>query len=1148
MADRHTVILHDCKRNREQSWGLEGGDTNDAGVRLLEYSPDDSGKLFLSTSLTGAIQCYSAGKEEVEDVGQQHPSKPNVMAVSPDGGTMISASENPTVVFVLALKTREMARQLHPRVGEGSVVVAAFHPERAKVFLLGFKDGSLVAYDLSGLRGRVGIDVKEARQDLDSIIKELGRFKRLHRMTNRGTIDTTGRLDAAVLSGWDEGTRTSSVGAKSVAITGAAFLPGHKSRAVSVGADGRCRLVEFEGQTVLRTWEAGPSVSGATVPAGVTTISVLGIREREMAGKVDGSKRRSLSHIIAIGRIDGMVLLFDSLGLELQTVLPEETFDKIISVEWIQGPSPRAMSTQSHDNTPVTHEGSQQRAKVVPVEEERPNAVFSQTQSLTTRPVEAMVGNPSALEKPDLRPEMILVKACRGTAFNLPSALKKTNLRPERVPISNAADLGMSGGLPAEDLNTVRYSPIAAKGPSRVRFREGPHADLFSPTQQSPPRLSPRSPAGVVDPLRILTRPRLSSKTFVRAQDTSQEPQKRDKDAASYGMDIPTSIEQHPSLNPNPHSSEYLDVPEPSRLRKSRAYLSMSNSRSSSTDSVIGVPAPGLDQVSSDARRRRETGSRMKSINPALFAPYMNRTATSRMLSTGHGKTSAAELTRSPSSKSTKRTRSPFEPRVSGPMSMTISMDGVNSILSPEPQGTTTLQLNTERTSEETRSSDRDVWLTATASESESESMSPAARRSLVRARLRESIQSPLAQIGFQSVDDTASSSSTILPVTRTKAEDDLSRDLTTIPSRQEAEQPSFNLTPFYPAHTPLFHRTSFNEQQPRQTQTVLSMSDEAMYTATSHMTSDGSFYPASEDIRSIYPRTSSLSPKRSHHRKDRCDKAPTQPPDRDLSCSHSSRDQPFSLRGCPLADQPPFDQQSPYARLNHAAMSNRAFQNWPTVQPTHVSPPPLPAKSPKRLESELQPEQTVVGSANREDVAIPVVVGPPAEGIGVDETEGDREKKRRREKRERRNEEKDKDRRHRDAREAALALLSTKPAPLERGMSRADTSRPSVRSGETMGYFDYKSVVAGRGEGEGDIFEQQEVLMVYPGIGTVDRKYVELVPAQGVEECGRKEKVKTGKDRCKNCRTLLKTKRELQEEVHALQNEVRRLESANMR
>jgi hypothetical protein len=257
VADRHNVILHDCKRNREQSWGIDGSNATDQ-VRLLEYT-NDGRKLFLSTSLTGQIQCFSLGREgDVGVVGREHPRPPTVMAVSPDGELMISASEQPTVVYLQDLKNGGIARQLHPGINEISVVVAAFHPERRHVFLLGFKDGTMVGYEVRGAEGRNKgqVDVINAFQDLDGAVREIGRFPRLHRMTTRAEADQQGFLDAAAPDGRDRSTGTGmcAVGAKGVALTAAAFLPGYKSRAVSVGGDGECKLVEFEaGCNVLRT-------------------------------------------------------------------------------------------------------------------------------------------------------------------------------------------------------------------------------------------------------------------------------------------------------------------------------------------------------------------------------------------------------------------------------------------------------------------------------------------------------------------------------------------------------------------------------------------------------------------------------------------------------------------------------------------------------------------------------------------------------------------------------------------------------------------------------------------------------------------------------------------------------------------------------
>ena len=87
VADSNVVVLHDCKRGREQSWGLNG---QDGQVRLLEYAPDAK-SLYLSTSLTGAIQCYSMHESRMLDPAQTHPSPPTVLAVNYTGQLLISA-------------------------------------------------------------------------------------------------------------------------------------------------------------------------------------------------------------------------------------------------------------------------------------------------------------------------------------------------------------------------------------------------------------------------------------------------------------------------------------------------------------------------------------------------------------------------------------------------------------------------------------------------------------------------------------------------------------------------------------------------------------------------------------------------------------------------------------------------------------------------------------------------------------------------------------------------------------------------------------------------------------------------------------------------------------------------------------------------
>ncbi|GAB7353715.1 hypothetical protein MBLNU459_g4115t3 [Dothideomycetes sp. NU459] len=343
VADKHNVVLHDCKRERNESWGLIG---DEGQVRLLEYAPDAK-SLFLSTSLTGAIQCYSMHESRLLDPAQTHPTPPTVLAVSSATHLMLSASDDPPVVYLQNLTLKTPALQLHPSASSAAVVAASFHPQRPNVFLLAFKDGTLAAYDATQMARRNG-----ARMDVNATIETNGRageiahLSKLHRITTRAAVDPNRVLDAAALGGDDDGTKTAAVGSKSMGITGAAFLTGYRSRALSVGGDGRCRLVDFEGGgKILRTWHA---------QAPVTSLSILAVEEERGAGigNVDGmgapgrrQRRATANNLIAVGRADGKVCLFDSVGLKLDMMVIDNAGERVISVEWIKGPSPKAMSS-----------------------------------------------------------------------------------------------------------------------------------------------------------------------------------------------------------------------------------------------------------------------------------------------------------------------------------------------------------------------------------------------------------------------------------------------------------------------------------------------------------------------------------------------------------------------------------------------------------------------------------------------------------------------------------------------------------------------------------------------------------------------------------------------------------------------------------
>ncbi|KAL1647801.1 hypothetical protein SLS58_002602 [Diplodia intermedia] len=317
VADDQVVVLHDANRGMDRSYRLKG---TDGQVRLLEYS-NDSKSLFFTTTLQNAVQSYSLRQASLLEPSHTHPSPPTVLAISPTSHLLLSASETPPNIFLQNLTLRTPALQLQPRASASAVEAAAFHPDRPNVFLLAFKDGTLAAYDATRILGKAGRGGSSG---------EVGRFKGLHAVTNR--------VGANLRAEMGDDQRVT--GDRSVSITSAAFLPGHRSRAVSVGADGRCRLLDFEyGGNILRTWHAkGPA----------TSLSILTVRQKQAQLARAAISRAETAGVptntLAVGREDGKVLIFDSVGILLSEQTVDAEAGRVIDVQWMKGPGLRPHS------------------------------------------------------------------------------------------------------------------------------------------------------------------------------------------------------------------------------------------------------------------------------------------------------------------------------------------------------------------------------------------------------------------------------------------------------------------------------------------------------------------------------------------------------------------------------------------------------------------------------------------------------------------------------------------------------------------------------------------------------------------------------------------------------------------------------------
>ncbi|KAG9692034.1 WD40 repeat-like protein, partial [Aureobasidium melanogenum] len=701
VADEHVVVLHDCKRGREESWGLSG---SEGIVRLLEYAPDAK-SLFLSTSLTGAIQHYSIHESRYLDPPSNHPSPPNVLAISSTSHLMLSASENPSVVYLQNLALKTSAIQLHPSASGAAVATASFHPERPNIFLLAFKDGTIAAYDATRItRTSEACTSTKSRSVNNGHAGEISHLSNLHRVTNIRN-----------LSDPPDASPNTTIGSRTVAITGAAFLPGFRSRAVSAGADGRCRLVDFEaGGKILRTWHA---------QAPVTSLSVLAIKSSSKTEKTVSKQKPGVTisgteakTVIAVGRVDGQVLLFDSVGLRLDQVLVNALGEKVINVEWMDGPSPCAISS------PIKPVSSKIDAKL------------DLSHSTPGKGQRTQAGLPDALRLPP------------GAVF---------------IPTQPAPAIAVIG-CEAEEVSTVRHTPAAnmsKKFALRVSNRKVQYHLLIDAVNASQVRLlSPETP----------------------------------KHLSIHPLNTTIERQQKP-----PHGTTPASARRGPRSGRKKAHGRSVQGLNRSPSASMGAGRNG--KVLADLRRLGVEQPAKKNGKAALFAPYMNRTGISNLPRT-ETQTTANNVV-----------------LLTEPLPI--------EECSPESQHHHPNQPPQVHFELESRSSDRDIWMSAGSSEDERNQRQDD-ERTHYHARQRRMTQSQ----SQRSEPETTLEAATVSPQPHNAA--------------KEAA--------------------------------VLSMSEEAMFSAVSHISNvDGEFMPASSDVQRLFPRGSSIysnspsrqSPKKSPRR-----------------------------------------------------------------------------------------------------------------------------------------------------------------------------------------------------------------------------------------------------------------------------------------
>ena len=314
-------------------------------IRHLEYSPLGDTLLF-TTTLLNAVQRFSLSESRLLSPGSTHPSPPTVLAISPSNHLLLSASENPPIIYIQSLLLGTQPTRFQPWVTSAPVAKAAFNKNRPNVFVLAFKDGTIAAYDFTKLPRQLSILSTARLTGAERQPGEIGHFKRHHAVTTVGGVEPGTVVES-------QGSATQNVaaaGESSVAVTGLDFIAGFRVRAVSVGADGRCKVVDFERLNVLREWHVkGPA----------TALSILALKQVQEDGltvtmgrkpsrisfkpSIPGQKSGPEACYIAIGRVDGRVLIYDTQGSLLRDIVVDGAGEKVVDVEWIRGPKPEAL-------------------------------------------------------------------------------------------------------------------------------------------------------------------------------------------------------------------------------------------------------------------------------------------------------------------------------------------------------------------------------------------------------------------------------------------------------------------------------------------------------------------------------------------------------------------------------------------------------------------------------------------------------------------------------------------------------------------------------------------------------------------------------------------------------------------------------------
>ncbi|KAI9681998.1 MAG: hypothetical protein M1817_000052 [Caeruleum heppii] len=466
VADSEVVILHDTTRKTARSYRLKRKGDH---VRLLQYA-NESRSLFFTTSLENAVQAYSVQRSRLLEPSHTHPSPPACLAVSPTSHLLVSASSKPSTIYVQNLTLRTRPIRLVPNVTSSAAVAASFHPRRSDIFVLAFADSSLALYDATRL------------------FRDNDPAGRKPRVTDRGSgaevayLHASGKSkDAGVSEHMSkhlpplESTSMSERDAGGVgAIVGANFIPDRRAEVVMVNTVGRCTIVDFENPDrkrgrISRSWH---------IRAPATSLSILAAEQAEQGPQTHASdkgtaiqrtrsdrtirkdsSRPSRGVLIAIGRIDGRVFVYDTAG----DLCAQRSFDsdggRIVDLDWL----PAAGIITTPESTP----GPDDHA-----------AALEQSSTLKASGPTSQTGRSKARAP---RKNSGIQRAGRKSVGSVLAAGRKAR-GEEVVLLGGQVPASVDGTTPRETVEQDQGS-VQANDASRIRSQDSMWEDVVGPPQ-----------------------------------------------------------------------------------------------------------------------------------------------------------------------------------------------------------------------------------------------------------------------------------------------------------------------------------------------------------------------------------------------------------------------------------------------------------------------------------------------------------------------------------------------------------------------------------------------------------------------------------------------------------------------------------------